>query len=142
MNEWEKAEYGKIPAKWSFVSASEYCDKVTDGTHDSPKSKNSGHYLITSKHIKKRKIDFVLIELSRNYLYVTDIPEEDAPSIILLLDTFGFKFNQNLNGWAIGANETPNIIDDVLLSSSRTSLSGKRTCNVDPSNSKRCPLLA
>tara|TARA_Y100000310_G_scaffold339001_1_gene430283 strand:+ start:1330 stop:3228 length:1899 start_codon:yes stop_codon:yes gene_type:complete len=58
----------------------------------------------------------VLIELSRNYLYVTDIPEEDAPSIVLLLDTFGFKFNQNLNGWAIGANETPNIIDDVLLS--------------------------
>jgi len=58
----------------------------------------------------------VLLELTPNYLYVSDIPEKDAPSIILLLDTFGFRFNENLNGWAIGANDTPNVIDDVLVS--------------------------
>ena len=58
----------------------------------------------------------MLLELTPNYLYVSDIPEEDAPSIILLLDTFGFRFNENLNGWAIGANDTPNVIDDVLVS--------------------------
>lgn len=33
------------------------CD-VRDGTHDSPKPKDSGHPLVTSKHIKNYKIDF------------------------------------------------------------------------------------
>lgn len=39
------------------VLLGDICD-VRDGTHDSPKPKDSGHPLVTSKHIKNHKIDF------------------------------------------------------------------------------------
>ena len=38
--------------------ALEFCLNVTDGTHDSPKPKSVGHYLITSKHLQNNTIDF------------------------------------------------------------------------------------
>ena len=44
--------------EWSYVPAQDFCLKVTDGTHDSPKRKEEGKYLITSKHIKERSIDY------------------------------------------------------------------------------------
>lgn len=43
---------------WKYIDATTFCTKVTDGTHDSPKSKEFGKPLITSKHIKGRNIDF------------------------------------------------------------------------------------
>ena len=43
---------------WKTIEAQEYCYKVADGTHDSPKRKEAGRPLITSKHIKGRAIDF------------------------------------------------------------------------------------
>ncbi|NCB69262.1 MAG: restriction endonuclease subunit S [Bacteroidia bacterium] len=43
---------------FSYIKASEYYSKITDGTHDSPKQQEIGRYLITSKHIKGRTIDF------------------------------------------------------------------------------------
>lgn len=43
---------------WKYIDVLEYCTKVTDGTHDSPKPTNEGRCLITSKHIKGRNIDF------------------------------------------------------------------------------------
>jgi type I restriction enzyme S subunit len=43
---------------FSYIKASEYYTKITDGTHDSPKQQAIGRYLITSKHIKGRTIDF------------------------------------------------------------------------------------
>ena len=58
MANYKETEYGKIPFDWSFTTGQEYCDKVTDGTHDSPKKRLEGNYLITSKHIKGRHIDF------------------------------------------------------------------------------------
>ncbi len=39
------------------VLLGDICD-VRDGTHDSPKPKEIGHPLVTSKHIKNYKIDF------------------------------------------------------------------------------------
>ncbi len=45
-------------AGWAYVPASDYCDKVTDGTHDSPKRSEQGKSLVTSKHIKGSSIDF------------------------------------------------------------------------------------
>lgn len=42
----------------NFTTADQFCSKVTDGTHDSPKAVDSGKPLITSKHIKGREIDF------------------------------------------------------------------------------------
>lgn len=41
-----------------FISAEEYCLKVFDGTHDTPKPLNSGFPLVTSKHIVGRTLDF------------------------------------------------------------------------------------
>lgn len=58
MSEWRETEFGRIPYDWNFVSASDFCGKVTDGTHDSPKQQITGKHLITSKHIKGRHIDF------------------------------------------------------------------------------------
>ena len=40
------------------VTAMEYCNFVTDGTHDSPKATDNGYKLITSKHLKRYDIDF------------------------------------------------------------------------------------
>jgi type I restriction enzyme, S subunit len=58
MSEWKETEFGRVPRNWKLVDASDFCKKVTDGTHDSPKQQTSGRYLITSKHIKGRNIDF------------------------------------------------------------------------------------
>lgn len=44
--------------EWKEVTATEYCSKIADGTHDSPKRQKFGKYLITSKHIKGHSIDF------------------------------------------------------------------------------------
>ena len=44
--------------EWNIIKAYDYCDNVTDGTHDSPKQTEFGKYLITSKHIKDNRIDF------------------------------------------------------------------------------------
>ena len=44
--------------RWKEYKAMEFCSGVTDGTHDSPKPQLSGHYLITSKHLKDNRIDF------------------------------------------------------------------------------------
>ena len=43
--------------KFNMVKASEFCDSVRDGTHDSPKKVNKGYKLITSKHIKEYGLD-------------------------------------------------------------------------------------
>lgn len=66
MNGWKKSEFGSIPRDWDFIKGSNYCSKVTDGTHDSPKRKQHGKPLITSKHIKSRYIDF------ENAYYISD----------------------------------------------------------------------
>ena len=44
--------------KHSIVLAKDFCERVTDGTHDSPKNRDSGEILITSKNISRYGIDF------------------------------------------------------------------------------------
>jgi type I restriction enzyme S subunit len=58
MSEVKESIFGLIPKKWDVINADEYCQKVTDGTHDSPKESLKGFPLITSKHIKGSEIDF------------------------------------------------------------------------------------
>ncbi|OGY17591.1 MAG: hypothetical protein A2784_00585 [Candidatus Chisholmbacteria bacterium RIFCSPHIGHO2_01_FULL_48_12] len=48
---------GETPDTWKFVLASDYCKRVTDGTHDSPKQQSDGNYLVTSRHITGGGID-------------------------------------------------------------------------------------
>jgi len=50
--------YGNVARGWDFIPANLYCEKVTDGTHDSPRPQNTGKPLITSKHIKGKEITF------------------------------------------------------------------------------------
>ncbi len=45
-------------SEWLTIRADAYCDTVRDGTHDSPKPVESGHRLITSKHIANDTLSF------------------------------------------------------------------------------------
>lgn len=54
----KQTEIGEIPEDWGISKAEEYCERVTDGTHDSPKQKESGKPLITSRHLKGDSLDF------------------------------------------------------------------------------------
>ena len=60
--------------EWKTVTAEQFCTRVTDGTHDSPKRQEVGRYLITSKHLSGSDIDF-----SSAY----KISEEDYQKIIV-----------------------------------------------------------
>jgi len=52
------SELGPIPEGWKVGNLSDFCSKVIDGTHDSPKSTDSGFHLITGKHLVNGFIDF------------------------------------------------------------------------------------
>jgi len=47
-----------VPEGWEVKRLDEYCYRVTDGTHDSPKRTNEGVRLVTSKNLKRGKLDF------------------------------------------------------------------------------------
>ncbi|WP_373930793.1 restriction endonuclease subunit S [Vibrio cyclitrophicus] len=51
-----ESELGLIPEGW-IIHKTQDLFEVKDGTHDSPKKAEEGHYLVTSKHITKGKID-------------------------------------------------------------------------------------
>ncbi len=53
---------------WTKQKLSEICD-VRDGTHDSPKPSNSGHPLVTSKHIINNRVDLAETYLISNHDY-------------------------------------------------------------------------
>ncbi|MDA3799752.1 MAG: restriction endonuclease subunit S [Kiritimatiellae bacterium] len=57
---------------WKIVPASEFCNSVRDGTHDSPKQVEYGKLLVTSRHITGNRLD-----LSSAY----NISSEDYESI-------------------------------------------------------------
>jgi len=54
---WVETEFGLLPKAWEPVEAQQFCEKVADGTHDSPKQQESGKLLITSKNIKDSRLD-------------------------------------------------------------------------------------
>ena len=43
--------------EWEYMKATDYCDSVRDGTHDTPKPTETGYKLVTGKHIKNGVID-------------------------------------------------------------------------------------
>ncbi len=47
-----------VPEGWEIIALDSYCEKVTDGTHDTPKPARDGHLLVTGKNIKNNQIDF------------------------------------------------------------------------------------
>lgn len=56
-SDWIETTLGPIPKDWKIISANEFCDKVADGTHDSPKQSEHGKLLITSKNLKDGQLD-------------------------------------------------------------------------------------
>lgn len=42
---------------WETIRADEFCKSVRDGTHDTPKPTETGHKLVTGKHVKNGQID-------------------------------------------------------------------------------------
>jgi type I restriction enzyme S subunit len=56
--EFKDTEIGKIPKDWEVMIAEDICNKITDGTHETPKPVEKGYFLVTSKHIKNGNIDF------------------------------------------------------------------------------------
>ena len=49
---------GKIPADWEVKRLGDVCEKITDGTHDTPEPTNEGVPFLTAIHIKEGFIDF------------------------------------------------------------------------------------
>nr|MDQ3010703.1 restriction endonuclease subunit S [Acidobacteriota bacterium] len=58
MNKVKETSFGTVASDWNFIRADLFCQRVTDGTHDSPKPQTTGKHLITSKHIRGRDVDF------------------------------------------------------------------------------------
>jgi type I restriction enzyme S subunit len=52
------SELGEIPEGWEVKKLSDLCNKVVDGTHDSPKPAENGYFLVTGKYIVNGFIDF------------------------------------------------------------------------------------
>lgn len=59
---YKASELGEIPEDWEVFSMFKLCD-VRDGTHDSPKYKDNGVPLVTSKNIIDNKLDLTEVSL-------------------------------------------------------------------------------
>ncbi|WP_372589481.1 restriction endonuclease subunit S [Fervidobacterium pennivorans subsp. shakshaketiis] len=57
IDKFKDSPLGRIPEEWEVVLTSEFCESITDGTHDTPKPTDSGIPLLTSKNIKENKLD-------------------------------------------------------------------------------------
>jgi len=47
-----------LPVEWEKRKLQKFCEKITDGTHESPKEVENGFKLVTGKHILNGFIDF------------------------------------------------------------------------------------
>lgn len=54
---WDEAS-SELPEGWSFLPLGNVCQKITDGTHDTPKPTKTGIPFIMAKHIRDKVIDF------------------------------------------------------------------------------------
>lgn len=49
---------GQVPAHWRIVQLDDVCDKITDGTHQSPTTQEEGFPYITSQNLRDWGFDF------------------------------------------------------------------------------------
>jgi type I restriction enzyme S subunit len=57
-DEFYETKIGLLPMDWKLLKTKDFCEKVTDGTHDTPKPNSSGFPLVTSKNLKSNGVDF------------------------------------------------------------------------------------
>lgn len=100
----------EIPEGWEWKPVSSIIE-VKDGTHDSPKSSDSGQYLITSKHLKTSGIDF-------SDAYLISQEDFDAVNKRSKVDEGDFLLSMigtvGLSQWAMKI-ETPYAIKNIGL---------------------------
>jgi type I restriction enzyme S subunit len=58
MSEWQETEYGRVPSKWQVLTLGEISEKITDGSHLSPKPQTSGKYMCSVKDMTYNRFDF------------------------------------------------------------------------------------
>ncbi|MDE6036398.1 MAG: restriction endonuclease subunit S, partial [Ruminococcus sp.] len=82
-------------SEWKILKAKDFCYYITDGTHDSPKAKNEGKYLITSKHLSEYNIDFttakkISIEDYQNIIKRSNVEQWDI--LFSMIGTVGITY--------------------------------------------------
>jgi type I restriction enzyme S subunit len=96
MGEWKETEFGLIASDWKFIPSTEFCLRVTDGTHDSPKEQKTGKHLITSKHIKGKDVDFdnAYLISEEDYVKINERSKVDQWDVIISMigEYCGFSF--------------------------------------------------
>jgi type I restriction enzyme, S subunit len=72
---------GKIPDNWDIIELKKACNKITDGTHDTPTPTQDGVPFLTAIHVKEDLIDFdncyFLPNEIHNEIYRRCNPEKD-----------------------------------------------------------------
>ncbi len=63
-----------VPDAWSLCTFQEVCEKITDGTHFSPKARPSGVLYITSKNIRPFRLDLT------NPVYISEADHKEIYS--------------------------------------------------------------
>ena len=58
MSEWQDTEFGKVPRHWKIETIGTLSNKVTDGSHFSPKPCSSGKYMCSVKDMTYNCFDF------------------------------------------------------------------------------------
>jgi type I restriction enzyme S subunit len=58
MERFKETKLGILPEEWELIKSMDFCAKVTDGTHDTPKPQSDGFFLVTSKNLTDNGIDF------------------------------------------------------------------------------------
>ena len=56
--EWQETEFGKAPAHWEIETIGALSEKVTDGSHFSPKPRSAGKYMCSVKDMTYNRFDF------------------------------------------------------------------------------------
>ncbi|SDL68795.1 restriction endonuclease subunit S [Halarsenatibacter silvermanii] len=57
-DEFKETILGTIPQSWEIKQMRNICNKITDGTHDTPPLKDNGYPFVTAKNITNGKLDF------------------------------------------------------------------------------------
>lgn len=78
---YKNSPLGKIPVDWEMSELKDVCNKITDGTHDTPATTEEGVPFLTAIHVKEDFIDFdncyFLSEETHKEIYRRCNPEKD-----------------------------------------------------------------
>ena len=63
--EYKQTELGELPKSWEVVKLGDVCEKITDGTHKTPKYKKEGIPFISTKNLVPFRKDFDYLDYQR-----------------------------------------------------------------------------